>query len=152
MRNVMVSNNFDAIFYPDLLEDAEIIDVDHHDYLFVTSVWKDNSGTAHIIVTNDTNSDKNLIIKTDTGTYSYEIPHCPSNWALGGEINKKLLPDEPLKDKSGREYKTYRWEDMPFDVDYKIPGNPSFILCYQGEEQIRYVSLDGKEHFFSEIK
>jgi len=152
LRNVMVSNNFGAIFYPDLLEDAELIDVDHHNTLFVSSVWKDADGTAHVIVSNDTKNDKTLTIKTDAGTYNFEIPHCPSNWALGGEIDKKNLPEESLVDANGREYKTYRWEDMPFDLDYKITGNPSFILCYDGEEQLRYVSLDGKDHYYSQIK
>lgn len=152
MKNVMVSNNFGKIFYPDLLEDARIQDVDHHDYLFVTSVWKDDKGTAHLIVTNDTKSDKTLIVKTDVGTIEFLVPHCPSNWALGGELNSQVETNEGLKDNNGREYKTYRWKDMPFDLDYTIKGNPSFVLCYQNDEQIRYVSFDGLSHSYNEIK
>ena len=151
MKNAMVSNNFGTIFYPQLLSDAKIENVDHHDYLFVTSVWKDENGDAHFLVTNDTNSEKTLTVKTDKGIFEYEIPHCPSNWALGGEIDTGLNPTEPLVDSAGKPYTEYKFSDLPFDIEYTIPGSPNFILCYQGEEQIRYVSLDGKKHYYSEV-
>lgn len=151
MKNVMVSNNFGDIFYPQLLSDAKITNVKHHDYLFVTSVWKDENGTAHILVTNDTNSDKTFTIKTDKGIYDFKIPHCPSNWALNGETDKATNPDEKLEDSNGKPYTEYKFSDFPFDIEYQIPGSPNFILCFQDEEQIRYVSLDGKKHYFSEI-
>lgn len=151
MQNVLVSNNFGTVFYPQLLSDAKIENVDHHGYLFVTSVWKDEHGDAHFLVTNDTNSDKILTVKTDRGIFKYEIPHCPSNWALGGEIDKGLNPNEPLADSAGKPYTKYKFEDLPFDLEYTVPGSPNFILCYQDEEQIRYASLDGKKHYYSEI-
>ncbi|MBQ0040185.1 MAG: hypothetical protein KBS64_07160 [Treponema sp.] len=151
MSNVMVSNNFGKIFYSDLLEDAEIINVEHHDMLFVSSVWKSADGKAHMVASNDTKSDKTLIVKSDVGTFEFKIPHCPSNWVLGGELNGKVETDEELVDEDGRSYMTYRWQDMPFDLEFEIPGNPKFVVCYQGEEQIRYVSFDGRNHYFSEI-
>ena len=119
MQNVLVSNNFGTVFYPQLLSDAKIENVDHHGYLFVTYVWKDE--------------------------------HCPSNWALGGEIDKGLNPNEPLADSAGKPYTKYKFEDLPFDLEFTVPGSPNFILCYQDEEQIRYASLDGKKHYYSEI-
>lgn len=152
MQNVLVSNNFGTIFYPQLLSDAKIENVDHHNYLFVTSVWKDESGNAHFLVTNDTNSDKTLTVKTDRGIFTYEIPHCPSNWALGGEIDKGVNPNESLADSAGKPYTEYKFSDLPFDMEYTVPGSPSFILCYQGEEKIRYASLDGKKHYYSEVR
>ncbi len=152
MKNVMVSNNFGEIFYPDLIEDAVIQNVSHHDKLFVSSVWKDENGVAHVIASNDTNSNKTLTVKSDSGIFSFKIPRCPSNWVLNGELNAKVKSDEGLADESGRSYMTYRFEDMPFDLDCKIDGNPSFVVCYQGDEQIRYKSFDGKSHYFSEIK
>lgn len=151
MKNAMVSNNFGEIFYPKLLSDAKIADVKHHDFLFVTSVWKDENDAAHILVTNDTNSDKTLTVKTDKGISSLKIPHCPSNWALGGEIDSKTNPDEQLEDSNGKPYTEYKFSDFPFDIEFQIPGSPNFILCCQDNEQIRYVSLDGKKHYFSEI-
>lgn len=152
MQNVLVSNNFGTIFYPQLLSDAKIENVNHHNYLFVTSVWKDEKGDAHFLVTNDTNSEKTLTVKTDKIIFEYKIPHCPSNWALGGEIDKGLNPTEPLVDSAGKPYTEYKFSDLPFDIEYIIPGSPNFILCYQGEEQIRYASLDGKKHYYSEIR
>lgn len=151
MKNVMVSNNFGKIFAPDILEDAVIENVDHHDTLYVSSVWKDASGTAHIIVTNDTSIDKTLTVKSNKGTKTFKISHCPSNWALGGERDGKVNPNEALQDKNGKSYMNYRWEDMPFDVDIKITDNPDFILCYDGERQIRYVRLDNRLHYYKEI-
>ncbi len=152
MQNVLVSNNFGTIFYPQLLSDAKIENVDHHNYLFVTSVWKDENGDAHFLVTNDTNSDKTLTVKTDNGIFTYKIPHCPSNWALGGEIDKGVNPTELLADSAGKPYTEYKFSDLPFDMEYTVPGSPSFILCYQGEEKIRYASLDGKKHYYSEVR
>lgn len=151
MKDVMVSDNFGTIFYTDFLEDAAVTNVEHHSTLFVSSVWKDDKGNAHIIVSNDTKADLNLTVKSDVGTKDFMIPHCPSNWVLGGELNAKVQSDEGLTDASGRSYTTYRWEDMPFDLEYVIPGNPKFVLCYQGETQIRYVSFDKKDHYYSEL-
>lgn len=41
---------------------------------------------------------------------------------------------------------------MPFDKEYIIPGNPKFVVCYQGMQQIRYSSFDMNKHYYSEIK
>lgn len=152
MQNVLVSNNFGTIFYPKLLSDAEIKNVKHHSRLFVSSVWKDNTETAHFLVTNDTNTDQILTVKSNSGTFNFEIPHCPSNWALGGEIDSKNNPNESLTDKNGKPYSQYSFHDLPFDLEFTVPGTPTFLIFYQGKEKIRYASLDGKTHFYSEIK
>lgn len=149
MKNAMVSNNFGTIFYSNTYDATLVENVEHHDCLFVTSVFKDSSGTAHIIVTNDTNSDKELMVFTDKGVHNFKVPHCPSNWALGGEIDKKVNPNESLADLNGKSYLSYRWADMPFDLDYTISENPKYILCYQGKKQIRYVSFDGNDHYLN---
>lgn len=114
------------------------------------------STKIHIIVTNDTKDDINLVIKSNKSTKIYKIPHCPSNWALNGipnGANGRINPTETesLIDEKGKSYKNYRWEDMPFDKEYIISDNPDFIVCFQNNEQIRYVSFDGKEHKFSQI-
>lgn len=152
LKNALVSNNFGQIFYPDFLEDAKVQNVIHHDMIFVSSIWKDSAGKVHIIASNDTKSDKILTVKSDAGIFNFEIPHCPSNWVLGGELNQKVETDEGLTDKSGKSYKTYRWQDMPFDKEYIIPENPKFVVCYQGMQQIRYSSFDLNKHYYSEIK
>jgi len=151
MENAMVSNNFGTIFYPKLLTDATIKNVDHHDYMFVTSVWKDNEGTVHLLVTNDTNSDKTLTVKSNKGSKEFFVPHCPSNWALGGEIDTRTNPNEELADSEGKLYTAYEFDDLPFDLEFTIPDSPDFIVCYQNDEQIRYVNFNGKKHHFKEI-
>lgn len=138
--NIDVSNNFGTIFYTGSYnEDAKVENVKHLENLYVSSVWKDDKNITHVICTNDTSFDKILTVKTDNGDFTFEIPHCPSNWALGGEIDKKVNPDEKLVDKNGRSYKTYRYEDMPFDIDCQITTNVNSLTCYDGEKQIRNV-------------
>ena len=137
--NVKVSNNFGTIFYPtDYHTEANVKNVEHLSNLYVSSVWKDANG-VHIICTNDTSIDKTLTVKTDKGDYTFAIPHCPSNWALGGEIDKKVNPDEALVDSKGKSYKEYRFSDMPFDIDCRIPVNVSSVTCFDGDTQIRKV-------------
>lgn len=152
MKNVKVSNNFGKIFYPDFLEDAQTDNIDHHDELMVSSVWKDDSGVVHIIASNDTNSDKTLVCKTHRKSYEFTIPHCPSNWALNGETDGKTNPDEALADNEGKSYMEYTWADMPFDREFLISGDPDFVVCYQDGRQIRYLSFDGEDHYYPEIK
>lgn len=152
LKNAWVSDNFGKIFYPNLLEDATIKNVDHYSYVYITSAWKDEAGKVHIIASNDTRTDAVITVKSNKGTSTFEIPHCPSNWALGGEIDLKTNKDEALIDKNGKPYSTYRWNDLPFDKEYIIPGNPDFIVCYQGEERLSYWSFDEKNHYYTEIK
>lgn len=150
--NVMVSKNYGKILNDDLIPQAKVSNIEHHDSLFVTSVWKDESGTVHLLVTNDTPEDKTLIIKSDSGQVSYSIPHCPSVSVLMDDPRGRINPDEPTVDKKGKAYKDYAFEELPFNKEYKISGNPAFIVCYQDDQQIRYVSFDGKKHYLSEIK
>lgn len=151
MKDAMVSNNFGTIFYPNFIAEADVQNVDHHNQLFVSSVWQDKGGQTHIIVSNDTNTDKTLTVKSDIGIYEFEVPHCPSNWALNGEPNN-INHSEALKDANGRSYTTYRFEDMPFDKEVIVPGSPSFVVCYDGKKQIRYVNFRGTHHHYLEIK
>lgn len=140
LENIDVSNNFGTIFYSGSYnEKATVRNVDHFDKLYVSSVWKDKNNVTHVICTNDTSIDKVLTVKTDNGTFTFDIPHCPSNWALGGEIDKKVNPNESLVDKNGRSYMTYRYSDMPFDIDCQITQNITSITCFDDETQIRNV-------------
>lgn len=140
LKNVKVSNNFGTIFYPtEHYENAVIENVNHFDKLYVSSIFIDNKGNTHVICTNDTSIDKILTVKTENGDYTFEIPHCPSNWALGGEIDKKVNPDESLTDNNGRSYTTYKFEDMPFDIDCEITCNCNSVKCYDNETLIAEV-------------
>ncbi len=152
LKNAYVSDNFGNIYYSDLLQDAVRKNVDHYSNVYITSVWKDPDGKVHIIASNDTRTDATITVKTNVGTFSFDIPHCPSNWALNGEVDNKTNPTESLVDKNGRQYTTYRWEDFPFDKEFKFDGNPDFVLCYQGDTLLSYKSLDGKPHYAEEVK
>lgn len=139
--NVDVSNNFGTIFYTGSYnKDANVKNTNHLDKLYVSSVWKDSQNITHVICTNDTSIDKILTVHTDKGDYEFEIPHCPSNWALGGEIDKKVNPNEALEDKNGIPYTNYRFKDMPFDIDCTISENINSVICFDGETQIRKVT------------
>lgn len=133
LQNVKVSNNFGKIFYPtEHYETAKIENVDYEENLYVSSIFTDAYGKIHVICTNDTSFDKVLKVVTDTKTYFFDIPHCPSNWALNGEIDKKVNPNEKLLDERGKPYKDYRYKDLPFDVDCVLNLNAGKISCYDG--------------------
>ncbi len=141
--NVDVSNNFGTIFYPtDYHTEANVKNVTHLDKLYVSSVWKDSSNCTHIICTNDTSIDKTLTVKTDKGNFTFEIPHCPSNWALvEGTRDGKVNPNEALTDPSGISYHEYKFADLPFDVDCKITTDVKSVTCYDGDKVIRKVKF-----------
>jgi len=134
LKNVLVSNNFDKIFYPtEHYESADIQNVTHLDKLYVSSIFKTDDNKIHIICSNDTRDDKELTVITDKETYRFEMPHCPSNWALGGEKGNRAVPNESLVDKNGIPYKSYTYKDLPFDVDCIISGDVKTIKCYDDQ-------------------
>lgn len=144
LRNAFVSNNFGEIFYTkDRDTNAKIENVDHHDNLYVSSVWKDNDGKTHVICTNDTMYKSTLLVKTNKGDFNFEIPRCPSNWNLGGEYNGKMEDASFINDENSRPYIEYRFEDLPFDVDCIIEEDVSYVKCFdkENEVQIRYVEF-----------
>lgn len=153
LKNVDVSNNFGTIFYSASYDTkATVENVTHRNSIYVSSVWRDEDGKTHIICTNDTIFDSTLLVKTNRGDFTFKIPRCPSNWNLVGEVNGQRTPeqkaaglvDDPetcLTDANGKSYKTYRFSDMPFDIDCVIDVNVPEITCYDLEEnvQIRHV-------------
>lgn len=152
MRNVRVTDNVSPKIYIDgRFRNPQTENISYTEQLYVTSVWKDSNGIAHVITSNDTKDARYLTVMTDVGTYNFYVPHSPSDWVLSGELNKRVKTSEQLVDENGRAYTTYRWEDFPFDLDFKIPGNPRFVVCYEGGKKIRYVPLDGKTHHYDEI-
>lgn len=135
--NIKVSNNFGTIFYSGSFDqEAHIENVDHFDKLYVSSIIKADDGTTHVICTNDSSHDKTLTVQTDQGDFTFDIPHCPSNWALCGEIDKKVNPEESLKDEKGRQYTKYVYDDLPFDVDCVIEQPVIVIACYDGDYKL----------------
>ncbi|MBO7150488.1 MAG: leucine-rich repeat domain-containing protein, partial [Clostridia bacterium] len=94
--------------------------------LYVASIWQEN-GETHFSVSNDTAALRTLVIMTDRGTYTYEIPACP-------------LFAEVLKD-------TF-YSSFPFDIDLAIPEACEYAVLYDVTggtyEQIRSFSATGE--------
>lgn len=141
MKNVKVSDNFGAIFYPTTYDqNAKVENVDHFSELYISSVFAQNN-KLHIICSNDSHLDKTLIIKTESKEYTFDIPHCPSNFALNGEIDGKVNPNESFTDKNGKKYTEYRFKDMPFDIDCPIDLTTGNIMCFDGDKMVLEVKV-----------
>lgn len=137
VTNVKVSNNYDIIFYPASYDDKAFVNnVTHTTELYVTSIFQDEN--THIICTNDTFYDKILTVKTDKGDFTFDMPHCPSDFALQGDTvhSNRANPDEPYSDSTGKPYTSYVFEDLPIDVDCTINGKVNVLSCYDGEIKI----------------
>lgn len=84
--------------------------------LYVGSIWKEGD-TIQISVTNDTNKEHIINIKTNNGDVYYTIPKCLE----GGEITGETTLD-----------------DFPFDLIYEIPSKGvKWVKCYDGGQLIR---------------
>lgn len=99
--------------------------------LYVSSVWKED-GKIHVIVTNDTNYERTLVVRTSDGDKAFVIPKCPSYDDL------RAMPDN-----GGYEI---RFKDLPFDLDKVVESDSNYVVCFdntEGEmEQIRYKAFD----------
>lgn len=112
-----------GILYPDSEKLATFENVQETSKLYIASVWKEN-GTLHLSVTNDTSSDKKLIIVTQNGTSEYLVPGCYESSKLTVENN-------------------LTFQDYPFDKEY-ILADSDWVVCYdtsiKEENQIRFVN------------
>jgi len=91
--------------------------------LYVSTVWKDEAGRTRISVTNDTASDRTLLIVTENGTQEYVIPCQKTAEAAGAQ----------------------EYYDLPIDIDIVADtAGTDWIVCYDGtetaENQIRFVN------------
>lgn len=91
------------------------------DKLFVSSVYKEDE-KIKLLVTNYTNYERTLRVVTNNGEASYTIPACP------------LYADGLL-------YTSF--SEFPFDIEYIIGEDIDYIICYDGDEQIRFVDFSG---------
>jgi len=141
VKNIKVSDNFGSIFNVNNYdENLKVENVGYFSDLYVSSVFVGTDNKLHIICSNDSHLDKTLTVKTDKGKYTFDIPHCPSNWALAGETGNRRNPNEALIDRNGKPYTEYRYKDMPFDIDCVVDLPSKSIICYDGEKEIfRYL-------------
>ncbi len=95
------------------------------DELYVSTVWQDEDGT-HLIVTNDSARDKQLLVYTDKGCYTYEV--------AAFDKTKENAWQTPF-------------EQMPIDVEVIIPESVQYVVCFsqsfQGcAKRIRFVNFE----------
>ena len=89
--------------------------------LFVSSVYKED-GKTKLLVTNYTNTERTLKVVTNNGETNYTIPACPlcDEWAAYTSLS-----------------------EFPFDIEYSLEEDVDYIVCYDGDEQIRFVDFVG---------
>ncbi len=95
------------------------------DTLYVSSVWQDEDGT-HLSVTNDTAMDRELLIFTDKGSYSYQIE---------------------AFDRGAEDAWSASYDSMPFDIKITIEEPCKYVVCYDkatigSAKQIRFVNFE----------
>lgn len=114
--------------YPTPDENAVFTNVGDQDSLYVSSVWNDGSKT-HVIVSNDTDTERTLRVVTGSTTKDFKIEAC-----AGGKALRYDIVDKPFS-------------EFPFDIDITVDGAADYVLCYDvtdgKEKQIRYVSFSG---------
>lgn len=132
-KNISIgcANTFGSI-YPQVDPSISMDDIKDTSSLYVSSVWKDKNQT-HISVTNDTSSERKLLIITDGGKYNYTIPAC---------IKGKDLND------------LTQFEDFPFDIDIIIPRDCKYIVCYDISgiqiKQLRFCNWSSHEIYLDD--
>ena len=123
-KDIKISPHYPNCFHGDYYKDIIEENITHPNYLYVTSVIQDVNGVTHVIVTNNTAQDKTLVVKSKNQSWEFMIPKMPA-------------PKPLFKDES---YKNLRYQDMPFDVDCKIPVLLENGTCYDGETEL--ISFD----------
>ena len=120
--------------YPKTDKDVVFTNVENQDALYVSSVWNDGSKT-HVVVSNDTAEERILRIVTGITTQDFTIKRC-----AGGDLLRYDNYDMPF-------------EEFPFDIDISVDAKADYVICFDVtdgcENQIRYVSFDGKDTYYS---
>lgn len=104
--------------------------IDKASSLFVSSIWKDENGLIHVIVTNDTLVDRQLTIVTNLENKVISVPR---NYRI-----------------SDMEVDTKNFNDLPIDIEYIVDTpNASWVICYEGDRQLRFVNYSKEKVFYS---
>lgn len=109
--------------YPDKSPNVMFDNLKETTKLYVSTVWKDEAGRTRISVTNDTASDRTLLIVTENGKQEFLIPCQKTAEAAGAQ----------------------EYYDLPIDIDIVADtAGTDWIVCYDGteraENQIRFVN------------
>lgn len=120
--------------YPHISEGVSFDHLYDTETLYVSSVWKDESGKIHLCVTNDTEQDRTLVVVT------------------AGQKETIVIESKRTAEEAGAK----EAEDLPIDLEIEIDDPATdWVVCYDGEEtaerQIRFVNW-GNEAVYREIK
>ena len=125
-KNIQVGSGHRRIFYPRYINpDALVKDTGLSMGLYVSSVWKDEENKTHFLCSNNTNIQKTLTVKTDQQEYTFSMKRHPT---------AAELSENPT-------YRAYRFEDLPYDVEFVIEEDISQAVFYDGSRQIRSVKF-----------
>lgn len=109
--------------YPDTKNSATFENLEEISKLYVSSVWREN-GMIHLSVTNDTSTDRKLLVVTENGTYTFLVPACFES--------SKITVDDKIS-----------FLDYPFDKEY-IVMDSDWVICFDTsineKNQIRFVN------------
>ena len=125
--NIKLSNHYKNCFYGDYYkDDITEKDITFPGLLYVTSIMQSEDGKTHIIVTNNTKEDKNLVVKSCGYKWYFSIPKQPAPI----DVHKK------------EEYATLRYHDLPFDVICTIPQILQNGTCYDNDKIIQQFDFE----------
>lgn len=126
-KNIQVGNGYRRIFYPKCINPNAIIqNVEFFGGLYVSSVWKDECGHTHFLCSNNNmQTCKTVRVVTDLGEYCFQVDRHPTPVELS---------DDP-------KYKSYRFKDLPYDIEFVIKEDIAWAEFYDGSTQIRSVNF-----------
>ena len=124
---------------------GEFTNISETNALYIASVWKNDAGT-HFSVTNDTLSERKLLIVTDKGEYTTTIKPAykcvKNNGVYSDNYNGEVVTD---------------FSQLPIDIDYVIKDNVSYAVCFditneKIAKQIRFVNWTEKPVYMDKAK
>lgn len=132
--DVNIKNNYIGVAasfgaaYPDIDPDANFENTQGTDFLYISSVYKEN-GKTYFTVTNDTARERKLKIITSSGSYDFTVSACPEGRKYEGGFTCSLA-------------------DFPIDLSYDIPEECAYAVCLdvtdeRNVKQIRFVNYTG---------
>ena len=117
-------------FYPGDSDGVTTTNVIDTEKLYVSSVWKDDTGKVHIITTNDTAADRTLTVVTNKETTTHNI-ECKATAEANGATTT---------------------EEIPIDVEIILDNTDiDYVVCYDTEvseeNQIRFVEFSSAQGY-----
>ena len=125
-KNIQIGHGYGCIFYNRYVNPKAVVqNTRHSPGLYVSSVWKDEENRTHFLCTNNTGTERTVTVKTEQKNYTFRIERHPS-------------PAELLENPV---YREYRYQDLPYDVEFIIEEDISQAVFFDGNRQMRSVEF-----------